>query len=126
VAFIVLLGFVPVLMVVASDENNNDSQRGIVITLKNDFIQMYKSRVAIEATYTVDKAHKHSNPAKKDGDMHVAGRAPEIELATVAEIMNAASQHDAVDRIHAVEGTDETVKITAGAWWATTGVQGVA
>jgi hypothetical protein len=101
----------------ATPAQDNDPTRhsGIVITLKNKFIKDYKDRVTIDATYTVDKAHPHPNPPDKDGDLHIAGRAPEIELATVAEIMNAASQHDAVDRVHAVEGTGETVKIT-GAW----------
>lgn len=92
---------------------------GTVITLKNDFIKKYKDRATIEARYTVDKAHAHPNPPDKDGDMHVAGRSPDIGLATVAEIMNAALQKAAVDRVHAVEGTDKTLKVV-GAWrlWA--------
>ncbi len=93
------------------------SNAQVDITLKNSFIEQYKDRATITATYTVDKAHKKPNPAAKDGDLHVAGRAPEIELATVAEIMNAASasQKAAVDLIHKVEGTGKSVKMT-GAW----------
>lgn len=89
------------------------------ITLKNDFIADFSNRATIDATFTVDKAHPRPNTPKKDADLHIAGRAPEIGLATVAEIMNAAGQKAAVDRIHEVEGTNETVHIT-GAWrlWA--------
>jgi hypothetical protein len=92
-----------------------EPHQGIVITLKNSFIDEYKDRVTIEATYTVDKAHPHPNPPAQDGDLHVAGRSPQIGLATVAEIMNAQAQTKAVDRIHQVQGTGKAVKLT-GAW----------
>ncbi len=85
------------------------------IILKNTFIEKYKNRATITATYTVDVAHKRPNPASKDGDMHVAGRAPEVGLPIVAEIMNAASEKPAVDKVHEVEGTTQSIKIT-GAW----------
>ena len=84
-------------------------------TLKNSFIEKFKDRVTISATYTVDKAHKAPNPASKDGDLHVAGRAPEIGLATVAEIMNAVEDSAAVDEVHQVEGTGQAIPIV-GAW----------
>jgi hypothetical protein len=48
----------------------------------------------------VDKAHKQLNPASKDGDLHVAGRAPETGLPAVAELMNAKTDPGAVDLIH--------------------------
>ncbi|HEY6155913.1 MAG TPA: hypothetical protein VIV88_00590 [Gemmatimonadales bacterium] len=91
------------------------SHAQIEITLKNSFIENYKDRTTIEATYTVDKAHRTPNPPAKDGDMHIAGRAPQIGLATVAEIVNAASESAAVALVHSVEGTGDTVHIT-GAW----------
>lgn len=72
----------------------------IEITLNNDFIEQYRDRATISASFVVDKAHPRPNPPKNDGDLHAAGRAPEIGLATVAEIMNAASQKAAVDQIH--------------------------
>jgi len=87
----------------------------IEITLKNSFIEKFKNRVTVDATFTVDKAHAHPNPAKKDADLHIAGRAPEIGLPIVAEIMNARDEDFAVDRIHEVEGTNQTVKMS-GAW----------
>ncbi len=85
------------------------------ITLKNSFIEKYKNRATITTTYTVDVAHKKPNPASKDGDMHIAGRAPEVGLPIVAEIMNATSEKAAVDKVHEVEGTGHPVKL-AGAW----------
>ncbi len=87
----------------------------IEITLRNPFIEKYKDRTTIDATFTVDKAHRTPNPPAKDGDMHIAGRAPQIGLATVAEIMNAAAESSAVALVHRVEGTGDTVHIT-GAW----------
>lgn len=65
------------------------AQAQIQITLNNTFIEKYKNRVTTDADFTVDKAHKNVNPPKKDGDIHVAGRAPQIGLPTVAELMNA-------------------------------------
>src|SRR5262249_54013362 len=87
----------------------------IVIVLKNKFIEDYKDRVTIQADFTVDKAHARPNPPSKDGDLHVAGREPQIEPPTVAEIMNARSEKEAVQAIHDAEGAEEPIKI-AGAW----------
>lgn len=87
----------------------------IQITLKNSFIEKFKDRATIDATFTVDKAHKSPNPASKDGDLHVAGRAPEIGLAIVSEIMNAKDEDSAVQAIHAAEPTHKSVKLS-GAW----------
>lgn len=47
--------------------------------------------------------------------MHVAGRAPEIGLPTVAELMNAKLRRDAVDLIKAKEGTGQAVPLS-GVW----------
>jgi len=64
------------------------------LELKNDFIETFKNRATIEATYAPKFAHakpKTPSPSKpsNDGDIHIAGTAPEIGLLTVAEIMNA-------------------------------------
>jgi hypothetical protein len=87
----------------------------IEITLKNEFIEQFKDRATIDASFIVDKAHPHPNAAKNDGDLHAAGRAEEIGLPIVAEIMNAASQKPAVDAIHKVEGKNEPLPLN-GVW----------
>jgi hypothetical protein len=89
----------------------------IQITLKNKFIADYKNRVTIDADdYIIDKAHPRPNPASKDGDLHVAGRAPtSVGLAIVAEIMNAKDQRRAVAKVHDLEGTGRKVAVS-GAW----------
>src|SRR6266513_2598849 len=84
----------------------------IEITLKNDFIEQFKDQATISVSYTVDKAHPHPNPPKKDGDLHAAGRADEVGLPIVAEIMNASSQKSAVDAIHQAEGTGNPIPLT--------------
>ncbi len=92
---------------------------GIRVTLNNKFIETYKDRATITAHhFTVDKAHRHPNPAAQDGDLHAAGRdAKDIGLPTVAEVMNAKFKpgNAAVDLIHAAEGTGKTLAVT-GAW----------
>ena len=87
----------------------------VVIKLDNTFIDDFANRATITANYTVVHAHPKPNPASKDGDLHIAGTAPEIGLAAVAEIMNAKEETAAVDKIHGVEGKDQTVKVM-GAW----------
>src|SRR5437870_10578215 len=87
----------------------------IAITLQNEFINHYKGRVTIDTDYFVDKAHAHPNPAAKDGDLHIAGRADAVKLPIVAEIMNAGSDRDAVDKIHSVEGSGQSIPLV-GAW----------
>jgi hypothetical protein len=87
-----------------------------VLILNNAFIQKYKNRATIDADYIIDKAHPKPNVPKKDADIHVAGRAPkDIGLATVAEMMNAAEHQDALDAIHAAEGTGQPIKVS-GSW----------
>ena len=88
----------------------------VIIKLDNSFIKDFSNRATITADYTVVKAHPKPNPGSKDGDLHIAGTAPQIGLAAVAEIMNAKDQKTALNAILAVEGSStETVKIT-GAW----------
>src|SRR5260221_3763245 len=97
----------------------SDGAEPITISLKNSFIKANKDRATIDATYTVDKAHAKANAPSKDGDLHVAGRAPEIGLATVAEIMNAKFAKAAVDAVHVAETSHGSIKLT-GVWrlWA--------
>lgn len=87
----------------------------IQITLQDSFIERYKDRATLDATYTVDKAHPRANPPAKDGDLHAAGRAPEIGLAAVAEVMNAAAQPDALDLIHQAERGGQPLAVR-GVW----------
>lgn len=87
------------------------------VALKRAFIEKYKNRATIDASFVVDHAHPKPNPAKKDGDMHVAGRSQAVGLPMVAELMNAAAkmQTAAVNHIHADEGTYKAVPVS-GAW----------
>src|SRR4051794_36382418 len=69
-----------VLAVIGSRPGHADS----ILTLKSDFIEKYKNNVTIDADFLVDKAPPHEHSAAEDGDMHVAGRADQIGLPTVA------------------------------------------
>jgi hypothetical protein len=90
------------------------------LVLKRAFIEEFKDRATIDATFTVDHAHKKPNKPADDGDMHVAGRAPkEIGLPMVAEIMNAADTDakvvTAIKMVHDNEGTSKSLAVS-GAW----------
>jgi hypothetical protein len=67
--------------------------RATEVLLKNSWIDQHKNRVTTDITFRVEKAHKHPNPIGEksdDGDMHLAGRSPEVGLPMVVEIVNAA------------------------------------
>lgn len=78
----------------------------ITITLKNEFIKTYMSRVTIQGSYQIDRAHKQPNSGKDDGDLHVAGRSDSFGLATVGEIMNARDSRAALQAVKTHVGGD--------------------
>src|SRR2546421_402973 len=63
---------------------------GIVIELDNEFIKKYENRATVESEFSIVKLSKVHNPAD-DGEVHVGGWSDEAGLATVAEVMNAAT-----------------------------------
>ena len=91
----------------------------IEITLRNTFIEKFKNRATIDTKFVVDKAHKKANAPSKDGDLHVAGRANEVGLPIVGEIVNAKNFRPAVDAVHNVEGSGKSIAFN-GVWrlWA--------
>lgn len=91
--------------------------RAATIVLKRAWVEKFKDRATIEASFTVDHAHPRPNPPANDGDMHVAGRAAkEIGLPMVAEIMNAKEfLAGAVKAVHDVEGQNQSIQVS-GAW----------
>lgn len=91
------------------------SDQDVEITLDNSFITTFKDRATIQLWLTVEKAGKGPHPAFWDGDFHAAGQSPAIGLPVVAEIANAASEDDAIDRIHRAESSGKPLRV-AGAW----------
>lgn len=87
----------------------------IEITLKRQFVDDFADRVTIDSNFRVDVTSKiHS--AKEDGDIHVAGTAPEIGMVAVAEVMNAKTEKtQAVKQLMDAAGTNTPVPIS-GAW----------
>jgi hypothetical protein len=113
-----LLVAIPFLAAAAGGHPKDPSATSgnITITLKKSFITAYKNRATIDADdYVIDVAHKQPNPASKDGDLHIAGRAESIGLPIVAEIMNAKDEKAAVNRVHKLEGTGKKLNVS-GAW----------
>jgi hypothetical protein len=88
---------------------------GIKIDIYRSFIESYKDRVSIQATFTVDQSLKEPFPAFFDGDFHFAGRAPQIGFPTVCEIANAGSEPRAIDLVHRAETWHTPLKLS-GVW----------
>jgi hypothetical protein len=88
---------------------------GIKIDLYRSFVEKYKDRVTIQASVTVDQSSKAPFPAFLDGDLHFAGRSPQVGFPTVCEIASAGSEPAAVDLVHRAEASHRPLKIT-GVW----------
>jgi hypothetical protein len=89
----------------------------VEVTLTKQFIDKYADRVTIDTHFRVDVSSR-IHPAKEDGDIHIAGTAPEIGLPAVAEIMNA--KDEATQAVKTVKDAetgagDHEVDIS-GAW----------
>ncbi len=106
-------------MIVYLKVDTEFSAKEIEIEIDKPFIEKYKNRVDITTTFTVDRAMQNPQSRLLDGDLHMAGRAPEVGLPVVAEIANAASFKPATDLVHAAERTGRPLKIS-GVWriWA--------
>jgi hypothetical protein len=95
--------------------NSQFSPKEIEIEINKSFIEAYKNRVAIQTTFTVDKAMASPLPAAIDGDFHLAGRAPQVGLPIIGEIANAADEKAAIDLVHGAEGTGRPLRVS-GVW----------
>jgi hypothetical protein len=95
--------------------NSHFSPNAVEIEINTSFIEQYKNRVAIQTTFTVDKAMATPLPPEIDGDLHFAGRAPQVALPIVAEIANANDQKAAIDLVQRAEGTGKPLKVS-GVW----------
>jgi hypothetical protein len=99
------------------------SNAQIVITLKKDFVKQLADRVTISSHFSVAALSK-VHAQKDDGDIHVAGTAPEIGLATVAELMNARTERNgAVKELMAAQGSGPVEIVGAWRIWAEHGGQ---
>ena len=87
----------------------------VKIEVHKDFVERFKDHVLIHAKFTVDKAMGSPLPAPIDGDLHFAGRSPQVALPLVGEISNAGKQKAAVDLVHAAQFSGRPVQIT-GIW----------
>lgn len=91
------------------------SPERVKIEFRRSFLEAYKNRVTIATSFTVDAAASSPNPSAFDGDLHFAGRAPEIGLRLVAEIKNAAENEGAIALARSAASTGRPLQLT-GAW----------
>ncbi len=87
----------------------------VKIEFRRSFLEAYKNRVTIETNFSVDAAASSPNPSALDGDLHFAGRAPEIGLRLVAEIKNAAEADSAVALVRHAAAARRPAALT-GVW----------
>jgi hypothetical protein len=83
------------------------------VSLKKAWVEKYKDRATINATFHIDEAHSKPNTAKKDGDLHIAGRTRQAGIPTVAEIMNAKDEPAALQEVRNKKGSSVRM---VGAW----------
>jgi hypothetical protein len=95
--------------------NHLVSQKEIAIEINKSFIEKYRNRVTMHVTFTVDKAMASPLPPAIDGDLHFAGRAPQVALPMVGEIANADGEKPAMALVHGAEGTGKPLKVS-GVW----------
>ena len=91
------------------------SPERVKIEFRRSFLEAYKNRVTIETQFTIDAAATSPNPNAFDGDLHFAGRAPEIGLRLVGEIKNASMADSAVALVRRAAATHRPVALT-GVW----------
>ena len=75
------------------------SQAAETLVLSAAFVDQVKNKATIDATFEVDAHLKTPHPISSggsDGDIHMAGRANEIQLPVVAEMVNARLEPDTV------------------------------
>jgi hypothetical protein len=88
---------------------------GIVIELDNQFIADYENKATIESEFTIVKLSQVHGPAE-DGEVHVGGWSDAAGLATVSEVMNAATSGKEA-RLAFASALAAGKKVTAtGAW----------
>lgn len=95
--------------------NALNSPKEIAIEINKSFIENYKNRITMHTSFTVDKAMGSPLPSPLDGDLHFAGRAPQVGLPLVGEIANAGDEKAGVDIVHGAVGTGTPLKVT-GVW----------
>jgi hypothetical protein len=102
-----------VIAYIAVDSKLNPKH--VSIEINRAFIEKYQNRVTIRTTFTVDQAMVAPLPTPLDGDLHFAGRAPQVALPIVAEIAHAGEQKAAVDLVHAADDRHAALRVT-GVW----------
>jgi len=79
------------------------------VLLRNDFIELLRNRVTIDADFLIDAVHDGPNrigTSSLDGDLHVAGRSPQVRLPMVMELANG--------RLNAVAGVEQQMTQNQG------------
>ncbi|MCD6010670.1 MAG: hypothetical protein K0Q79_532 [Flavipsychrobacter sp.] len=89
------------------------------ITLRRSFVDSFKNRLTIDADYDVWFSHKKPNKPENDGDIHVSGYDRKIGMPSVAEMMNAVEEQDAMKMLirHEGKGKINNPKISVTGVW---------
>ncbi len=85
----------------------------VTVRFSRAFLEANRERITMETEFTVDVAAQMINPAAFDGDIHLAGRSPDIGLRLVAEIANAKTAPAAVAAVRRAEATRRPIRMVA-------------
>ncbi len=91
------------------------SSDGVRVEMSTAFISRLENRVTMKVDFVVGDAAREPNPGFADGDLHFAGRSPQVRLPVVGEIINAESERKAAALVHSAEGTGRALDVT-GVW----------
>ena len=89
------------------------------LNLSSNFVNQVKNRATVSIQFELDAHLNKPHPVARsgdDGDVHMAGRAPEVQLPMVVEIMNA-GEKDQSASLKLMNGTPakQSIAVT-GAW----------
>ena len=85
----------------------------VTVRFSRAFLEANRERITLQTEFTVDVAARMINPAVFDGDIHIAGRSPDIGLRMVAEIMNAKTAPAAVAMVRRAQATRRPIRLVA-------------
>ncbi len=85
------------------------------IEIHKSFIARLMNRATMDVEFVVEQANRAPFPAFIDGDLHFAGRSPQVGLPVVGEIINAAEEKAVIDLVHEAQKSAKPLALS-GVW----------
>jgi hypothetical protein len=85
------------------------------VTLSRKFIESLMDRATLDIAFEVDQVEGATNRPQNDNVCRASGRAPEVQLPTVIQVINAGLFPEAIEAVKAAEGREKPIAVQ-GAW----------